>query len=292
MRRLQTNGTAKRFFGPIERLSDCFNRLSRHFIQLNGRFNHLTRDFNRFSGCFSRFTERFIHLNDCFSHLSRDFSHFIRDFNHFIRDFSRLDRRFSRARAPPDGHGPVALFTSEIQRKDKTMKTINPVPAPYADAAQALIQKIRALREEIPRFTEEVGGRRQPLGAKARVTDEDLQAASVAVARSSRLEVAAGTDAASLRDAYAYVLAFREVAREFAAMTRAVENTISIERSRAGASALDIYAIARRLAKHDDGAELVPFVDAMRKSLKTKQSRKTNSASDSAPAQTPTPSEK
>jgi hypothetical protein len=170
------------------------------------------------------------------------------------------------------------------------MKTINPVPAPYADAAQALIQKIRALREEIPRFAEIVGGRRQRLGARARITDEGLQAASVAVARSSRLEIAAGTDAATLRDSYAYVLAFREVAREFAAMTRAVENTISMERSRAGASALDIYAIARRLAKHDDGAELVPFVDAMRKSLK--QSRKTNSTSDSAPALTPAPSKK
>ena len=172
------------------------------------------------------------------------------------------------------------------------MKTLNPVPAPYADAAQALIAKIRALRDEIPRFTEEVAGARQRLGAKARVTDEGLQAASVAVARSNRLEVAVGTDAASLRDSYAYVLAFREVAREFAAMTRAVEHTINVERSRAGASALDIYAIARRLAKHDDGAELVPFVEAMRKSLKTKQSRKTNSTSDSAPAVNPAPSKK
>jgi hypothetical protein len=172
------------------------------------------------------------------------------------------------------------------------MKTINPISAPYAEAAQALINKIRALRDEIPRFSEPRDGQREVLGAKARVTDESLQAASVAVGRSTRLEIAAGTDAASLRDSFAFVLAFREVAREFAAMTRAVENTINIERSRAGASALDIYAIARRLAKHDDGAELVPFVDAMRKSLKTKQPRKTNSTSDSAPALTPAPSKK
>jgi hypothetical protein len=175
--------------------------------------------------------------------------------------------------------------------KGDTMKTINPVPAPYADAAQALIAKIRALRDEIPRFIEPREGQREVLGAKARVTDEGLQAASVAVARSSRLEIAAGTDAASLRDSFAYVLAFREVAREFAAMTRAVEHTINVERSRAGMSALDIYAIARRLVKHDDGAELVPFVEAMRQSLRTKQSRKTNSTSDPASTPTPTPSE-
>lgn len=171
------------------------------------------------------------------------------------------------------------------------MKTINPVPAPYADAAQVLIQKIRSLRDEIPRFVEPREGQRELLGAKARVTDEGIEAASVAVARSNRLEIAAGTDAASLRDSSAYVLAFREVAREFAAMTRAVEHTINVERARAGQSALDIYAIARRLVKHADGAELVPFVSAMRKSLRIKQPRKTNSTSDSASTPTPAPSE-
>ena len=172
------------------------------------------------------------------------------------------------------------------------MKTLNPVPMPYADAAKVLIDKIRSLRDDIPRFTEQPDGRRPQFGAKTRLTDESLEAASAAVGRSSRLEVAAGTDAPTLRDSYAYVLAYREVARELAAMTRAVEHTLRVEQARAGASALDIYAIARRLAKHDDGAELVPFVEAMRKSLKNKQPRKKKSDSDSAAVPSSTPSQK
>ena len=172
------------------------------------------------------------------------------------------------------------------------MKTLNPIPSPYAEAAKVLLDKIRALRDEIPRFTPQLDGPPQRLGSKARVTDELLESTSVALERSRRLEIAAGTDAPTLRDAYAYMNAFKSVPKELRAMARAVEHTLRVERSRAGESALDIYAIARRLVKHEDGAELLAYVDDMRKSLKIKQPRKTNSTSDPASAETPTPSQK
>jgi hypothetical protein len=172
------------------------------------------------------------------------------------------------------------------------MKTINPAASPYADAAKVLIDKIHALRDEIPRFTPKVDGQRVAIGVSGRLGDDALETTSVVLARSRRLEVAAGTDAATLRDSYAYVLAYRQVAKELAAMAKAMQHSLTVERALAGASALDIYAIARRLVKYEDGAELLPFVEDMRKSLKTKQPRKTNSSSDSAPAVTPAPSQK
>ena len=171
------------------------------------------------------------------------------------------------------------------------MKTLNPVPSPYAEAAKVLLDKIRSLRDDIPRFTAPGEGEVRILGARARVTDELLESASVAVERSPRLETAAGTDGPTLRDSYAFIIAFTPVIKELLAMAKAVAHTIRLERMRAGASALDIYAIARRLVKHEDGVELLPFVEDMRKSLKTKQPRKTNSTSASAPAVTSTPSQ-
>jgi len=176
------------------------------------------------------------------------------------------------------------------------MKTINPVPSPHAEAAKGLLDKIRALRDEIPRFTPELDGQPTHLGSKARVTDRLLESTSVAVERSKRLETAAGTDAPTLRDSYAYMIAYAPVVKEFLAMARAMAHTIRVERARAGESALDIYAIARRLVKYEDGAELLPYVEDMRKSFKNKQPRKTNSASGSASAVTsesaPAPSKK
>jgi hypothetical protein len=172
------------------------------------------------------------------------------------------------------------------------MKTINPASSPHAEAAKVLIDKIRSLREEIPRFVPEEKSLTPVLARRGRVPDVGLELASVAIQRSPRLEIAAGSDAASLRDSFAFALAYMSVAKELQAMARGVLHTIRLERARAGMSALDIYAVARRLSKQADGVELAPFVEDMAKLLKHKQPRKTNSTSDSAPALTPTPPQK
>jgi hypothetical protein len=65
-----------------------------------------------------------------------------------------------------------------------------------------------------------------------------------------------------------------------------------VERARAGAAALDIYAIATRLSKQEDGAEFLPFVETIRQMLKHKKGRKTNSSPDSAPLVPSAPSKK
>ena len=55
---------------------------------------------------------------------------------------------------------------------------------------------------------------------------------------------------------------------EAEAFKRALAHTIRTAKAAAGESALDVYAVAQRLAKRKDGAELVPHVKDMRRKLK------------------------
>jgi len=86
--------------------------------------------------------------------------------------------------------------------------------------------------------------------------------------KSPLLEGASGTNTATMRDASAFAMAYELVLPEAEALMRLVAHTIRAAKSAAGASALDVYAIAQRLAKRKDGAELVPHVFDMRHELK------------------------
>lgn len=156
-------------------------------------------------------------------------------------------------------------------------------PSPHAEAAKAIIEKIRALRAEIPRFTTEGADEARARNGQS-VPEKFMESASAAVQSSIRLETAGGADATTLRDAYAYAIAFDPVVAELVALTRFVVNTIRVQRTEAGVCALDVYALAKRLAKRRDGAELTPFVDDMARKLGKKATRKTNSDPVPAPA--------
>ncbi|HEY0143640.1 MAG TPA: hypothetical protein VGF48_22305 [Thermoanaerobaculia bacterium] len=164
-----------------------------------------------------------------------------------------------------------------------------PLVSPHVDAAKALLEKVRALRAEIPRFQPEVPGESRKLATKTAVPDAFLESASVAIQVSERLAVAVGTNAATLRDSFGYALAYAALVQEFRALERSVAHTIRVERAEAASSALDIYAIARRLSKKKDGAELVPYVEDMRRKLRLTR-RKANSTPAPAPELTAAPS--
>ena len=174
------------------------------------------------------------------------------------------------------------------------MTTTNtPLSSPHTEAAKALLEKIRALRAEVPRFTPAVPEQTRKLIQKAIVPDSFLESASVSIQTFARLEQAGGTDAATLRDAYSFALAYDAIEKELLAFGRSVAHTIRVQRADAGASALDIYAIAQRFSKQKDGAELKPYVDDMKKKL-AKHNRPRKTTSNPAPASVvPTaPSEK
>lgn len=159
------------------------------------------------------------------------------------------------------------------------------LPSPHAEGARNLIEKIRALRAEIPRLTlilAEDDGRR--LSARTGVPDSVLESASVAIQTSPRLESVAGMDAATLRDSYGFAIAYDPVVVELLSLARTVAHSIRLERAQAAAAALDVYAVAQRLSRQKDGAELLPHVEDMRRKLNKNRTRKSNSNPDPAPA--------
>jgi hypothetical protein len=159
------------------------------------------------------------------------------------------------------------------------------LPSPHAEGAHALLEKIRALRAELPRLTTilaEDDGRR--LSARAGVPDSALESASVAIQASPRLETVAGIDAATLRDSYGFAISYDAAVVELEALARTFAHSIRVQRARAAAIALDVYAVAQRLSRQTDGAELIPYVEDMRKKFNKNRTRKSTSNPDPAPA--------
>ena len=142
------------------------------------------------------------------------------------------------------------------------------LPSPHAEAAKALIDQIRAIRAAIPRLTPEAPKDAKTLAATASLNEQFLESASASIQMSAMLETASGTNPAILRDSFGFALAYEAALTEAKALSRAIAHTLRVARAAAGTSALDIYAIAQRLAKRKDGAELVAHVQDMRRKLK------------------------
>jgi hypothetical protein len=141
------------------------------------------------------------------------------------------------------------------------------VPSLHIEAAKVLAEKVRALIAEIPRLTPQGPNDAKLLSATAALSEEFLEAASVVMQKSPLLESVSRTNATTLRDGFAFALAYEAVLPDAEAFTRALAHTIRAAKAAAGASALDVYAVAQRLAKRKDGAELVPHVKDMRRKL-------------------------
>ncbi len=151
-----------------------------------------------------------------------------------------------------------------------------------------MADKVRALIAEIPRLTLQGPNDAKQLSPTASLSEEFLESASTVMQRSPLLEDASGTNATTLRDSFAFALAFEAVLTEADAFKRAVAHTIRAAKAAAGASALDVYAIAQRLAKRKEGAELVPHVKDMQRKLKRGR-RKATSEPASDPSVKPAP---
>jgi hypothetical protein len=194
----------------------------------------------------------------------------------------------TRSRAPPVSKAYAQSIETTENIKEVLMTEITINPNPHVEAANALLEKIRALRADVPGFITEAPAReRIRITRRASVPTDFLESASVVVRRSARLETAAGSDAARVRDSYAYSLAYEAVIQELNAFSRSVRYTIRVRRAEAGGSALDVFAVARRLAKQKDGAELIPHVEDMQRKLKRKRTRKTTSDPVPAPVDLP-----
>jgi hypothetical protein len=65
----------------------------------------------------------------------------------------------------------------------------------------------------------------------------------------------------------AFALAYQAALTEGKAFVRALTHTLRAAKATAGGHALNIYALAQRLVKDENGAELVPHVENMRRKL-------------------------
>jgi hypothetical protein len=147
-------------------------------------------------------------------------------------------------------------------------QAIDTPAASYADAAQAFLEKLRALRQEIPNLTFPLSAAEaRRLNSAASVPDDFIEMASVAMKNSPQLVAAVSADPDQMRDLVRFSNAYVAIAQELDAMGFGSRHTVAIARHKAGSDALDVYAAAKTLARRADGAHLRPHIAEMRRTL-------------------------
>lgn len=143
-----------------------------------------------------------------------------------------------------------------------------PAPTTYTDAAQVLIDQTRAMRQQVPNFAIPLSkGDSRRLNSAASVPPEFVELTNVAVKNSAPLVRGDSMDSAQSRDLLSFADAFGPFADELEALAQFVRHSIKVAKNKAGSDALTTYALAKRLAKRPETADLVPHVDDMRRAL-------------------------
>jgi len=157
----------------------------------------------------------------------------------------------------------------------------------HTDGAQACVEEIRAMRQRIPNFViPESKKAGQRLASAASVPQEFIELAAVAVKNSAMLVRGSGTDPAQIRDFVSFAQAYAPVADELEALAHFIRHSVTVARNIAGSDALTTYALAQRLAKRPETADLAPHVDDMRRVLGTRFRKAGSRKAPSAPAPT------
>ena len=138
----------------------------------------------------------------------------------------------------------------------------------YTVVAQATIEKIRALRQEIPNFivpASPAAGRQ--LAGVASVPPQFVEMTAAAVTNNPVLSRAGSPDPDSVRDLVSYGEAYTVVADELEALAGFVRHSVASAKHKAGRYALTTYAVAKRLAKEPETADLAPLAATLYREL-------------------------
>ena len=163
-----------------------------------------------------------------------------------------------------------------------------PVLTSHTETAQACVETLRALRLTIPNFivpTRTGDGR--SLAAGASVPPELVELVLVTVRNCAALVRGGALDAAEARDLMSYATAFGPVADEMEALTYFLRHSIASAKHKVGIDTLTTYALAQRLAKLPETADLAPVVADMRRILASRRKKSTTPAP--VPPVTPVP---
>ncbi|HSY48215.1 MAG TPA: hypothetical protein VLC46_05340 [Thermoanaerobaculia bacterium] len=166
-----------------------------------------------------------------------------------------------------------------------------PSPVSYTDAAQALVQQARDMRQQIPNLVIPLKGEGRRLAASASVPAEFVELTAVAVTNSAPLVSEGGTDPAKARDLMSYADAFGPLADELEALASFVRHSVITAKSTVGREALATYAMAKVLAKRSATADLVPHVDDMSRALGRRRKAKSSKSQPAPVPATPVPAE-
>ena len=150
-----------------------------------------------------------------------------------------------------------------------------------------MIEQARVMRQQVPHLVFPTSkGEAQRLSNAASVPPEFVELSAVSVRNSTALVRSGALDPAQTRDLMRYADAYDPVADELEALAQFIRHSTLAARNKAGTEALTTFALAKRLAKRPENADLLPFVEDMRRTLG--RTRKGKSQPAPAPAE-PTP---
>jgi hypothetical protein len=101
-----------------------------------------------------------------------------------------------------------------MSTQNNVQATPSPTPVSYRDAAQALMQQARDMRQQVPKLVIPLKGEGRRLAPGAAVPAEFVQLTAAAVTNNAPLGSAGGTDPAKARDLLSYADEFGPVADE------------------------------------------------------------------------------
>ena len=161
--------------------------------------------------------------------------------------------------------------------------TTTPQPS-HLDEAIALIDDIRAMRQRVPNFVvpESKNAGRQ-LSPAASVPPQFVDLAALAIRNNEELTLGRDSGSVQMRDKMDFADAYDPVADELEALASFINHSVTKAKNKVGSGALNTYALAKRLAKQPETADLIPHVDDMSKALGRK-GRKAKSQPAPAPA--------
>ncbi len=170
-----------------------------------------------------------------------------------------------------------------------TSTTAAAVAAPPDPAA--LIAQIRAMRAQIPEYTQLPITDRKSMGVVAGTNPDFVRASINSVSESSNVQQCLGRTPEELRQETAEAKSWSDFEDEVRALLDGVAASNLVRRHRIGETALAAYSITRRLARQKQHANLLPHVETMRRLNKfgVKRPKPAGPATEPAPTTAPAP---
>lgn len=146
---------------------------------------------------------------------------------------------------------------------------------PAAATADAIIEQLRAIRQQIPEYTQLAIPDAKAIRRVAHINSDFIDAAINAVGASEVIQTAVGRTNVNLRGENEEAGRWTAVEDELRAMLKGVVAANLVRRHRVGLAALQTYNISRQLIRGKEHADLLPHVQGMKRLSKFGRKRKT-----------------